>query len=384
MAISQTQTNRLAVPDTISSAKVYKRMQSKMRRKSVRKRVIRFSLLGANVVILVAILLFVLQDSNKTNAVSVPGTTASATTINPLDQLASANVALTVARMNNLPETTAITNQDDSEQVNLTIAASINDTVASKPQVVSTQLKSKADIKNYVAVSGDTISSIANKFGVTSDSIRWSNGITGDTVAAGAKLVIPPVNGIVYTVKGGDTPDSLASKYGASKDQIVAYNDAEISGLQPGEQIIIPNGTVQAASSSSFSGSSSAGFAWGSSAVYGSNGYDPGWCTWYAASRRAELGRPIPSNLGNAYSWYRAAALAGLPTGSTPAVGAVMVNQAGDHVAVVEAVNADGSFWISEMNSHGQVSMTNTTPTGGLFVRDYKLVPSVGSLKFIY
>jgi surface antigen len=92
----------------------------------------------------------------------------------------------------------------------------------------------------------------------------------------------------------------------------------------------------------------------------------------------------VPSNLGNAYSWYRAAQAAGLPTGLTPQVGAVMVNEAGDHVAVVEQVNSDGSFWISEMNSHGQVSMSNSTPTGGWGVRDYKVVGSVGNMKFIY
>ena len=55
----------------------------------------------------------------------------------------------------------------------------------------------------------------------------------------------------------------------------------------------------------------------------------------------------------------------GLPTGLVPKVGAVVVYEAGDHVMFVEQVNPDGSFWISEMNDAGQVSMTNPTPTGG-------------------
>ncbi len=81
---------------------------------------------------------------------------------------------------------------------------------------------------------------------MTSNSIKWSNNLTADTVSPGTALVIPPVNGIVYTVKAGDTAASLAVKYSANADQITAMNDAEISGLPAGEQIIIPNGQVAA------------------------------------------------------------------------------------------------------------------------------------------
>ena len=103
-----------------------------------------------------------------------------------------------------------------------------------------------------------------------------------------------------------------------------------------------------------------------------------------AALRRAQLGNPVPSNLGNASTWYILAQRAGLPTGIVPQVGAVAVNQAGDHVSVVEQVNPDGSFWVSEMNAGGQVSITDSRHAGGWDRVDYRLVPSVGNLKFIY
>ena len=374
---------RLAVPQSVRSARFYRRWQAKLQRRTVRRRVIRYGLLAANLIILVGVVLFIVQNPQSATKKPVAASQSTQPAVaSPLDQLASANIAVTVAQVTNLPETNSVTNVAESENIDLALSAIGSQSVIAKPQVVSTALKSKADIVHYTSVAGDTVSGLATKFGVTSNSIRWSNTLgAGDSIATGTKLVIPPVNGIAYTVKQGDTVASLASKFGAQQDQIVLANDTEIAGLQVGELILIPNGQVAApvARTASFGR-----FSFGSAAIYGFNGYDPGWCTWYVANRRAQLGNPVPSNLGNAYSWYKAAVLAGLPTGTVPRAGAVMVNQAGDHVAVVEVVNDDGSFWISEMNSHGQVSMTNPTPTGGLFRVDWKVIPSVGSLKFIY
>lgn len=377
----------MSVPKTIRESRFYRRILSKFRRKSTRKRSVRFALLAVNVLVLTGVIIFVAQNpSNNTTTASTAalGSVTETTVVNPLDQLSSADIALTVARLNSLPEATAVSNQVQSQAAELASATSSGN-VLDKPQVVSTALKSKADIKTYVVKAGDTVSSLATQFGVTSNSIKWSNGLTTDAVNAGTKLVIPPVNGIVYTVKSGDTPDTLASKYGANKDKIVIYNDAEADngGLKVGDQIIIPDGSPPAPAATN---NYSYALSWGGSATYGSNGYDPGWCTWYAATRRAQLGKPVPSNLGNAYTWAIRAAAFGMSVGSVPQNGAVMVNQGGNHVAVVEQVNDDGSFWISEMNSYGQVSMTNPTPTGGLFRIDWKVIPaaSAGRYRYIY
>jgi surface antigen len=272
---------------------------------------------------------------------------------NPLDQLSSASIALTVAQLDNLPEATAINNTAETQAAELAMA-STSDSVVSKPQVVLTALKSRADIQYYITQSGDTVSSIAAKFGVTSNSIAWSNNLTSNSVAPNQNLVIPPVNGIVYTVKAGDTPASLAQKFSANEAQIIAYNDAEISGLKVGEQIIIPNGTEPSSYSyvGSYASSSPAGtsFPWGSGPIYGSNGYDYGYCTWYVASQIA-----VPSNWGNASSWSYYAELSGWTVSSAPKVGAIAQTPyaAGGegHVAIVQAVSADGTLVkYSDMN----------------------------------
>lgn len=321
------------------------RLQKSLKRKRTRQRIIRYSLIAGNVMVLAVVAVFVLS-SHSSNSTVAAGliTDASTDSSNPVDGLTSYDIAANVARMASLPESTAINNQAQSAKVALAVSASDTDVVA-KPQIVATALKSREDIQNYTVAAGDTVTSIAQKFGVTSDSVRWSNNLSSDSVNAGTVLKIPPVNGIVYTVKAGDTVQSLAAKFKANADQIVAYNDAEISGIQPGEQVLIPNGQVQTSVARSSGGFFSvAGF----TPTYGSNGYDYGYCTWYVASRIA-----VPSNWGNANTWAYYAAASGWTVSSVPRPGAIAQTSRGylGHVAIVEAVSPDGSqIKYSDMN----------------------------------
>jgi N-acetylmuramoyl-L-alanine amidase len=336
-------------------------------------------LLALNIGLLGGIVWFVAQSApSSTSHRNVASTAGVATPSDPLDQLSSADIAANLAVMTNLPEATAVTNQADSVGAELAVPPA-HTTVISKPQVVATALKSRNDITSYIVQAGDTVASIAAKFNVTSESIRWSNSLAGDAVAAGTTLTIPPVNGIVYTVKAGDTPDTLAQRYRANKEQIIAYNDAELTGLRVGERIIIPNGQQPAPARSSFSSYS---FIFGA----GYNGYDRGFCTWYVANKRAEIGRPIPGGLGNASTWHIRAPSAGFLVNRTPAYGAAVVTstRGAGHVAFVERVNEDGSIWVSEMNSRGQVSMTDTRSAGGWGRVDWKLISAAQASSFYY
>lgn len=353
-----------------------------------KKRLVRYGLLVGNLTVVAVAILFVLHNQNHgSTAVQQNSVTSNSNTqaANPLDTLSAADIAVTAARMTNLAEATSVKNQADSVAADLNTHV-VDDAVVAKPQILSSVIKTKADIKDYTVQAGDTLASLATKFGVTSDSIKWSNGLTGTTLKPGTSLAISPINdGIVYTVVSGDTADSLATKFSANKDQITTFNDAEVSGLKVGERIVVPGGSIAPPVVTSYTPS----FAFGVSAVYGSNGYDYGWCTYYVAAQRILRGNPVPSNLGNAYSWYITAQRAGLPTGTTPAAGAVMVLYGGpsspsNHVAIVEQVNDDGSFWISEMNAFGQVSMTDSRPAGGWARVDWKFYANAGYSKFIY
>lgn len=302
--------------------------------------------------------MIVTHSGRNTSNFSALNTAGETRVSNPLDTLSATEIAVNVALMTELPETGLIITDADTVKADLSAPVNTGNTI-SKPQILSSEIKTKDDIQSYVTVDGDTIDSLATKFGVTSDSIRWSNNLTSNNnIKPGTNLVIPPVNGVVYTVKAGDTPDSLAQKYSVSKEQIIQFNDAEISGLQAGERILIPGGTVKTVVRSS--APYYAGFAFGNSAIYGYNGYVPGYCTWYVANKRIQIGRPLPANLGNAGPWVRTAPRAGFRVDRIPEAGAAVVTDTSNpgHVAFVEEVRADGSVLVSEMNRRRRYEIT--------------------------
>ncbi len=343
----------------------------------------RSSLLIGNAVLLVAVGIFVFANRTASQTVRT-STINSATQLasssqTPLDQLSSAEIAAQVALVTRLSEATAVRNQADSENAQLAIVPS-DASIVAKPQVVATSQKSKRDIARYKVQPGETLSSIAAKYGLKPESVRWSNGLSGDKVDVNKELLIPPADGIVYQVKSGDTIDAVSSRFQAQKNLFVTVNDAESGSLVVGEHVWVPNGVLPAVATSAprFSAATYDAYAFGFSPSYGSNGYDYGYCTWYAAKKRAAIGRPIPSNLGNAITWKTLAARAGFGVGTTPAAGAVIWTPASygyGHVGYVERINEDGSVWVSDMNSRGFAAMdTSSGGAGGWGRISFKLL----------
>jgi murein DD-endopeptidase MepM/ murein hydrolase activator NlpD len=101
------------------------------------------------------------------------------------------------------------------------------------------------NISVYVVREGDTLSEIAEMFGVTMNTIKWANDIPpSGTIRVGQKLTILPVTGVKYTAKKGDTFESVAKKYEADADEIRNFNGIE--NLVAGSEIIIPDGEIVA------------------------------------------------------------------------------------------------------------------------------------------
>jgi len=71
-----------------------------------------------------------------------------------------------------------------------------------KPSVANINIP--RGVVEYVVSDGESMDTIAKKFGVSTDQIRWSNGKKTTDIAAGDVLYVPTTPGIVYTVKSGD------------------------------------------------------------------------------------------------------------------------------------------------------------------------------------
>lgn len=302
--------------------------------------------MAANAFVLIGVVWFVVAEAPSDKAaVSAVRVEDNVAALSPVDKLTASDVAVNVARATGLEETRAVTSQAQSAQVAVVMSAS-DTNIAAKPQIVDTSLKSWRDIKEYTVADGDTISSVAQKFGVSSDSIRWSNNLTGNALTVGSKIYLPPSEGIAYVVVAGDTPESLATKFHTNAEGISTDNDAEQSGLTVGRRIFIANGQIIVAAARA----TSASYAMVSSFSprYGANGYDWGWCTYYAAARSG-----APGNWGNASTWAYYARLSGWRVSSAPTPGAIFQTPSGwaGHVGIVEEVSEDGSqMKISDMN----------------------------------
>ncbi len=102
-------------------------------------------------------------------------------------------------------------------------------------------------IEVYAVQTGDTLSSIAVKFGLSINTILWSNNLTVKSVLRpGDSLTILPVSGVAHTVKSGDTLSKIAKTYDVSADEILAYNHLSNSNdLSVGDKLIVPGGAIQ-------------------------------------------------------------------------------------------------------------------------------------------
>ena len=106
---------------------------------------------------------------------------------------------------------------------------------------------------------------------------------------------------------------------------------------------------------------------------YDGDKYDWGNCTYWAAYRREQAGKPVPNTWGDAYNWADRAASDGYTVDHTPTPGSVMQTNRGiGHVAYVESVNPDGSWRISEMNVIGFNEV------------DYRLMPAAAASSYYF
>ena len=111
--------------------------------------------------------------------------------------------------------------------------------------------KPRAEVIEYEVKSGDTVSSIAERFGVSVDTIIWENNFASDKVKikAGQVLRVLPASGILHAVKRGETIYSIAKKYDVSAQAVVdwpynTFTNDETFALAVGQTLMVPDGVM--------------------------------------------------------------------------------------------------------------------------------------------
>lgn len=101
----------------------------------------------------------------------------------------------------------------------------------------------------YIVKSGDTLYSIAKKYGLTVDELKKMNNLSSNTLSINQKLLVgndmsTDDNYDVYVVKSGDTLWGIASKYNTSVDKIKDINNLNSNNLSIGQKLLVPGNNL--------------------------------------------------------------------------------------------------------------------------------------------
>jgi LysM repeat protein len=122
-----------------------------------------------------------------------------------------------------------------------------------KPQVLASLLGSEEEVDTrrggiieYAVEQDDTLWSIADKFGISLETVLWANNLSKTSVISpGKKLVILPVSGTTHIVKAGETLGEIVKKYKGDLSEVIAFNELEDENeVFAGDIVIIPNGIL--------------------------------------------------------------------------------------------------------------------------------------------
>ncbi|MDD5606730.1 MAG: LysM peptidoglycan-binding domain-containing protein [Candidatus Pacebacteria bacterium] len=100
------------------------------------------------------------------------------------------------------------------------------------------------EIREYIVQEGDSLSSIADQFNISENTIKWVNNLSSSGIKPNQKLTILPVSGAFHLVRKDDTLSEIAVWYKADISEIMEYNDiSSAEKIVAGDILIIPNGT---------------------------------------------------------------------------------------------------------------------------------------------
>ena len=109
-------------------------------------------------------------------------------------------------------------------------------------EAVDFVFREPVSFQEYVVKSGDTISSISQKFGLSNistliainqiDNVRF--------LPAGKRLQVPSIDGLIHSVADGETLEGLSVKYRVTVEDLLDVNDMDSAVLNVGDKLFIP------------------------------------------------------------------------------------------------------------------------------------------------
>ncbi|HBB76332.1 MAG: hypothetical protein A2186_03635 [Candidatus Levybacteria bacterium RIFOXYA1_FULL_41_10] len=128
-------------------------------------------------------------------------------------------------------------------------SSSVKQSIIVGDDVFRTDISQKPRDKTviYTVQKGDTISTIARKYGISEDTVKWENDLTGDSITVGDELKILPVTGVAYKVSRGETVYTIAKKLDTVPQKIVdfpfnEFANPETFSLVEGQELLVPDG----------------------------------------------------------------------------------------------------------------------------------------------
>ena len=109
---------------------------------------------------------------------------------------------------------------------------------------IPTKIVDVGDTELYQVKSGDTLYSIANKYGISVNELKTINNLNNNNLSIGQLLNVPSGLSSVnsYVVEKGDTLYSIAKKFDISVNKLKEYNNLTTNLLNVGQKILIPIG----------------------------------------------------------------------------------------------------------------------------------------------
>ncbi len=144
-------------------------------------------------------------------------------------------------------------NQDDPEQLKNNYVRYAEAVVKAIATYIGKSYVPELDENSYVVKSGDSLWSIANRYGITVDQLKVANGLTNNLLQVGQVLTIPKQStespsesNNIYIVKAGDSLWSIANRYETTVAILKQLNGLSSDNLSIGQKLYLPNqGSVE-------------------------------------------------------------------------------------------------------------------------------------------